>query len=167
VNYDKFIAIAKKQEELLQFPSFSRQDVWSLGSLMASMVLEQKLPLSISIRSISGLVLFQYFSPGTNLNNESWMARKYNVVRDLEISSLLNFMRLLKEKHVLEDQGLDTKSYAPCGGGFPIKLKDSGLAAVAIVSGLPHLGDHDFLVESISRFLKVSDVPRIPLKLNF
>ncbi|AEF80754.1 heme-degrading domain-containing protein [Leadbettera azotonutricia] len=166
MNYDKFIALAQKQEELLQFPSFSRQDVWDLGSLMASMALEKKLGLSISIRSISGLVLFQYFPPGTNLNHESWMTRKYNVVRDLEISSLLNYLRLLKGKHVLQDQGLDPKFYAPSGGAFPIKLKDSGLVAVVADSGLHQLEDHDFLVESISRFLHIADVPRIPLKLK-
>jgi uncharacterized protein (UPF0303 family) len=166
MNYDKFIAIAQRQEELLQFSSFSRQDVWTLGSLMASITLEKKLPLAISIRSISGLVLFQYSPQGTNLNHESWMTRKYNVVRDLEISSLRNYLKLLNGKHTLQDQGLDPKFYAPSGGAFPIKLKDSGLIAIAAVSGLPQLEDHDFLVESISRYLKVADVPRIPLKLK-
>jgi uncharacterized protein (UPF0303 family) len=34
---------------------------------------------------------------------------------------------------------------------------------VALVSGLPSLQDHDILVETISRFLGVSGVPRIPL----
>jgi uncharacterized protein (UPF0303 family) len=109
------------------------------------------------------LVLFQYAAEGTAANNEKWMTRKFNVVRDLEISSLLNRLRLKKKKQTLEDKGLDPRHYVASGGGFPIRVSGSGVIGAVIVSGLPHLADHDFLVETIGRFLKKEDLPRIPV----
>ena len=166
MNIDKYITIAEKQEELLRFPHFSRQDTWELGQLMVSRILQEHLKLSASIRLASGLVLFQYLPEGTTANNENWMTRKFNVVRDLEISSLLNSLRLDKKKQTLLDRSLDPALYAKSGGAFPIRVTGTGVIGAVIVSGLPHLADHDFLVESLSRFLKISDVPRIPLNVK-
>jgi uncharacterized protein (UPF0303 family) len=161
-NYDQFISIVEKQEELLRFRRFSRGDVWRLGRVMAESVLENNLALAVCIRSISGLVLFQYCTQGATLNNEIWMNKKFNVVRELETSSFLNQLKLLKTGRTLADQGRDPKLYAASGGGFPIKLKDSGLTAAVLASGLPGSRDHDFLVACVSRFLKIADVPRLP-----
>jgi len=166
MNLDKFISIAEKQESDLCFSSFDRKDAWELGQLMASRILQENLVLSASIRLANGFVVFQYAAKGTTLNNECWMTRKFNVVKDLEISSLLNAMRLAKGKETLEDKGLDSVNYAACGGGFPIRVAGSGVIGVVLVSGLPHLVDHEFIVESLSRFLKKENVPRIPLNIR-
>jgi len=91
------------------------------------------------------------------------MMRKFNLTRDMELSSLLYTMRLLKSKQTLEGKGMNPRYYALSGGGFPIRVSETGMIGVVVVSGLPHLADHDFVVESISRFLKISDIPRIPL----
>ena len=162
MNIEKNISIVEKQEELLRFPRFGRKDAWELGKLMVSRILEENLVLSVSVRLQSGLVLFQYMPEGTTANNESWMARKFNVVRDLEISSLLHSLRLDLKKQSLEDRGLDPRLYAKSGGGFPIHVTGAGVVGAVIVSGLPHLADHEFLVESLSRFLEVPYVPRVP-----
>ena len=163
MNLDKYISIVEEQETILRFPHFSRRDAWELGQLMASRILSENLVLSASIRLANNLIVFQYTPEGTTANNENWMTRKFNIVRDLEISSLLNAMRLLKKKQTLESRGMDPQRYAASGGGFPIHLSGSGVIGAVVVSGLPHLMDHDFLVESISRFLKIQDVPRIPV----
>jgi uncharacterized protein (UPF0303 family) len=161
-EYDKYIAVLEKQEELLQFRHFSRSDVWRLGRIMVESVLENNLALALSIRSISGLVLFQFCTQGTTLHNDIWMSKKFNLVRELEVSSLLNQLRLLKNGQTLMDRGMDPAIYAASGGGFPVRLKDFGLAAVALASGLPGHRDHDFLVGCVSRFLRIADVPRLP-----
>ena len=163
MNLDKCISIAEKQESALCFPNFNRKDAWELGQLMASRILEESLPLAVSIRLTSGFVLFQYAPEGTASNNENWMRRKFNVVRDMEQSSLLYTMRLQKKKQTLENRGLDPQYYATSGGGFPIRVSGTGVIGVVVVSGLPHVADHDFVVDSISRFLKITDVPRLPL----
>jgi uncharacterized protein (UPF0303 family) len=163
LDLDAAIQFAEQQEAILQFPHFSRRDAWELGNILASDISEHNLALAASIRLTSGLVLFQCLPEGTSANNESWMTRKFNVVRELEISSLLNTLRLKKRNQTLEDKGLDPKLCALSGGAFPIRVKGSGLIGAVTASGIPHLADHDAIVSAISRFLGVSDCPHIPL----
>jgi uncharacterized protein (UPF0303 family) len=167
MDIDQGIAILERQEEELQFAHFSRQDVWKLGKELVAKVLDDNLKLSVSIRLVNGFTVFQYAPEGTTLNNGVWMAKKYNIVQELEISSLLNTLRLKKQNQCLEDRGFDPKIYAWGGGGFPIKVRGTGLVAVAVASGLPHLQDHDALVECIAKVLLVKDVPRLPLDAGF
>jgi uncharacterized protein (UPF0303 family) len=161
-DLDTAIKFAEQQEEILQFPHFSRKDAWELGKILVNDILERDLVLSVSIRLTNGLVLFQYLAEGTTANNESWMTRKFNVVCELEISSLLNTLRLKKWNQTLEDKGLNPKFYALRGGAFPIRIKGSGLIGVVATSGLPHLADHGAIVNAIGRFLGLPDYPRIP-----
>ncbi|WP_010263583.1 heme-binding protein [Treponema primitia] len=163
MDFDTAIDIAEKQEALLQFLHFSRKDVWDLGNVIVSEIFDKKYVLATSIRLINGLIAFQYIPEGTNLNNNFYLTRKFNLVRDKENSSLLTTLRWQKKDEGLAYQGLSPAEYVLCGGGFPIVVKGTGIVAVALVSGLPHLQDHDILVETISRYLGVSGVPRIPL----
>jgi uncharacterized protein (UPF0303 family) len=163
VDLDTAIEFAEQQEEILQFPHFSRKDAWELGKMLVDDILERNLVLGVSIRLTSGLVLFQYLPEGAAANNESWMTRKFNTVRELEISSLLNTLRLKKRNQTLENKGLDPKIYALSGGAFPIRVKGSGLIGAVTASGLPHLADHDAIVNAMSRFLGLPHCPRIPL----
>ena len=162
MNIDECISVVEKQENTLRFSCFDRKGAWELGQLMASRILREKLELSVSIRLISGLVVFQYAPEGTAVNNENWMTRKFNIVRDMEVSSLLNALRLRKKNQTLESRGLDPRSYAASGGGFPIHVSGTGVIGAVIVSGLPHLEDHGFVVESLGRFLKILNVPQVP-----
>jgi uncharacterized protein (UPF0303 family) len=163
LSLDEGIAIAEKQETLLQFSHFNRKDAWDLGNLIVSEILNKEYKLIVSIRMVSGLTLFQYAPEGTTLNNEQWMTRKFNMVRYRETSSLLAKLIMEKKNESLELHGLDNAEYASTGGAFPITIRGTGLVCVAAVSGLPHLQDHDILVEFLSRFLGITDVPRIPL----
>jgi uncharacterized protein (UPF0303 family) len=67
----------------------------------------------------------------------------------------------------LEDRGLDSRVYAWGGGGFPIRVRGTGLVAVAVASGLPHLQDHGTLVEGIAKVLRIKEAPRLPLDAGF
>ena len=163
MNLDKYISIVEEQESILCFPHFNRKDAWELGQLMVSRLLQENLVLSVSIRLASGFVLFQYAPEGTVANNENWMTRKFNMVRDMGVSSLLSTLRFQKKKQTLESRGMDFRLYATSGGGFPINVSGTGVIGAVLVSGQPHLKDHDFIVDSISRFLNITGVPRIPL----
>ncbi|GHV74864.1 UPF0303 protein [Spirochaetia bacterium] len=163
MDLDTAIGIVEKQEAQLQFPHFSRKDAWDLGNVMVGEIFDKNYAISASIRLISGLIVFQYFPEGTNLNNNFWMTRKFNTLRDKEASSLLTTLRWQRNGEDLAQQGLSPQEYVMSGGGFPIVVKGTGLVGAALVSGLPHLQDHDILVELISRYLGVSGVPRLPL----
>jgi uncharacterized protein (UPF0303 family) len=165
-NPDKIIEIITKQEELLVFPRFNRQDAWDLGHVFAEIIAKKKLPAPVSIRLLSGLVVFQWAGEGTNADNDYWMIRKFRMVRDLEHSTLLSVAQFKKKGETLESRGLDPHRYAAAGGGFPVRIKDSGLAAVVTVSGLPQAEDHALLVEGLSVYLGVQNVPRLPPNLK-
>jgi len=161
MSLEKLIETMEKQEEILQFPHFNRQDGWDLGHVFAGVIAEKKLPAPICIRLASGLIVFQWAGDGTNPDNEHWMIRKFRSVRDFEKSSLLSAAWFKKKKETLEDYGLEPGRYAVCGGGFPIRIKGSGLIGVATVSGLPQFEDHDLLIEGFSRYLGLA-APRLP-----
>jgi uncharacterized protein (UPF0303 family) len=167
LGIDDGIAILERQESVLQFNHFNRQDVWMLGREMADKILEEGLGMAVAVRLLNGFTLFQYAGEGTNADNGYWLEKKFNIVRDLDASSLLFSLRLKKRNQNLADRGLDSRVYAWGGGGFPIRVKGTGLVAVAAASGLPHLKDHDVLVESIARLLRIKDPPRLPLDADF
>lgn len=160
--FDQYAAIVEKQEELLVLPRFTRRDAWDLGSILVNEVFDKNLSLSISIRQPTGFVLFQYAPERTTIDNENWMTRKFNTVRDLEISTMLFGIRLLRGNQTLQDRKLDPLRYAAGGGGFPLKVKGLGMAAILVVSGLPGLRDHETMISGLSRFLKVDEAPRLP-----
>lgn len=166
MNLDRYIAIVRRQEELLQFSHFDRKDAWDLGNIFVSEIAARNHALSVSIRLFSGLNVFQYAPEGTNLNNEHWMTRKFNMVRDKEQSSLLTAMVWKQGKESVLQQGLDPARYAACGGGFPVRVRGNGVIGAVLVSGLYHLMDHAILVECIGRYLGVSGVPGIPEKVQ-
>jgi uncharacterized protein (UPF0303 family) len=167
LGIDEGIAILEQQETLLQFNHFNRQDAWKLGRDMADTILEEGLELAVTIRLLNGFTLFQYAGEGTNTDNGYWLEKKFNTVRDLDASSLLFSLRLKKRNQNLADRGLDSRVYAWGGGGFPIRVKGTGLVAVAAASGMPHLKDHGVLAESIARLLRIKDPPRLPLDAGF
>ena len=118
------------------------------------------------INGHDGNTIFSYFSEGTNLLNENWMNRKFNTVVMNEMSSFKRWAISQYRNGTVEDQGLDSKDFAYCGGGFPVKLKNGEMVAVVLASNLPHEKDHKFIVEGLSEYLKVDGMPDITLGDN-
>lgn len=160
---EESIRILAMQEEILQFSHFTNEDAWELGSLMVSEAARNRLPVAVSIRLNNGYTVFQYGFKGTNYNNEQWMMRKQNTVRVMEMSSLRLYMLLKKNDETLEDRGLNDKDYVACGGGFPIRVAGVGVIGSVIVSGLDHMADHEFAAACISQYLRIDEIPRLPI----
>lgn len=155
------ISILGKQEELLIFEQFTREDAWSLGTILSGEIRSGRFPAATAIWLNSGAILFQYLGEGSGLDNEIWMRRKFNVVRRLDRSSLLFFCELERNGKKLEDRGLAPADYAASGGGFPIRLKNAGVIGAVTFSGLPHFKDHAVIVNSIGKFLGIGNVPEV------
>jgi len=158
-NYAQIIELARQQEDLLRFDHFTADDAWTLGSPIVSMIRERKIDMAVSIRKLSGHILFQYCTQKTTLSNQNWMQRKFGTVALTEGCSLRAWASLTQRGQVPQDQGVDPLQYAYCGGGFPIRLKTGELVGAVIVSNLPHREDHRFVVEALSLYLGVKDVP--------
>lgn len=161
MTIDELLALLEMQEEILQFSHFTNEDAWEVGSLITAEAKRKKLPVTVSIRLNSGMVLFQYAADGTNLSNETWMRMKMNSVKVLERSSLHTNVLLRKNEESLADWAMDEKKCAACGGGFPIRVEEVGVIGCILVSGLDHFSDHDLIVKCLSRYLHIDEVPRI------
>ncbi len=154
-DFEKAIAIAQEQEDVLQFDHFDAKDAWKLGCILVDLLEEKKVDISICIRRFNGKVLFQYATDGTNIVNETWMKRKFNTSAHFESSSIKAAMILQSRDLTFDAQGLNPADFVGCGGGFPLRVKGTGIAGILTVSGLPHEQDHAFMIEGISRYLGV------------
>ena len=161
MDYKQIADIALQQENLLRFDRFTNKDAWNLGAFLVQRAEKQGVAMAVSIRKLNGNIVFQHCSDGTTMNNENWIRRKFNTVCLTEGCSLRAWASSIVKNQDLAAQGLDAKDYALCGGGFPIKLKTGEMIAVLIVSNLPHLQDHAFLIGALSEYLSVKDVPAI------
>ncbi|MCA3574757.1 MAG: heme-degrading domain-containing protein, partial [Aestuariivirga sp.] len=149
------IAQIARQEQELRFTSFSEDDAWTLGSLMRKVAVERELPFVIDIR-IGNRPLFYTALPGSTPENPDWVRRKVNTVYRFHKSSYrVGREHQLQKKAFDASRGMDPMDYAPAGGGFPIHLAGTGVVGAVTVSGVPQSQDHEFVVEMLSRFLKV------------
>ena len=160
---EESVKVLTMQEEILQFSHFTNEDAWELGSYMVEEAARNDLPVAVSIRLNKGYTVFQYGFSGTNCSNELWMKRKENTVRMMEMSSLRLYMLLKLKQETLEDRGLNGKDYVARGGAFPIRVEGVGVIGSVIVSGLDHMADHDFAVACISQYLRIDNIPRLPV----
>ncbi|TCL56019.1 uncharacterized protein (UPF0303 family) [Kineothrix alysoides] len=158
-KYIKIKENIEKQEKILRFDHFSNSDAWELGKFFVERIAQKQIDLAVAIRRLNGNIIFQYATENTNLNNQNWMQRKFNTVLLMNCSSLNVWATSYIMEEQVETHGLSTKDYAFCGGGFPIRLKSGEIVAVLTVSNLPHEQDHQFIVEAISEWLAVENVP--------
>ncbi len=142
------------EEETLQFDRFSQSDALILGMKLVEQSLLQPKPAAVEI-VLNGLTVFRYFPDGTTRYNEQWLQWKRNTVNMKQMSSLRVFAELEQSKETMEDWFLDPKEFAACGGGFPIRIKNSGVVGFIGVSGLPHLQDHEVVINALQDYLKM------------
>lgn len=148
----------KEQEERLQFAQFGYADAWRLGGVVARKALERHLPILCEIR-LNALQVFRFVNDGAKRHNALWAERKFNTVDLLQRSSLRAYlMPSVGEDDLFSElQHFDRRHYALLGGGFPIKLRGTGMIGAIAVSGLAHEDDHALVVESMEEFLDVQE----------
>lgn len=149
------------QEEMLQFDHFTNWDAWDLGCVFVQEIRSAGIDLAVCIRKLNGNILFQFATEKTCLDNQIWMQRKFCTVSLMERSSLAAAVQAKIKNQGVAFHGLDEKDYAFCGGGFPIRVRGAGMAAVITVSNLPNVKDHGFIVRCLAKYLKVTGVPEI------
>ena len=143
-----------QQEKELRFDAFNSDVAWDLGCFMVDRVRKQGIDLAISIRKLNGNIVFQYVTNGTSMDNQLWMDRKFGTVALLEKSSYAAWVQSQISGKVVADHGVSDDDYVFCGGAFPIRLKSGELVGAVIVSNLPHEQDHQFVVDSLTEWLK-------------
>ena len=137
------------EEQELQFPSFSADVAWTLGSHIYQRAKAASLPIAIEV-SRNGQQLFFAALPGATPDNAEWIRRKRAVVQRFHHSSLyMSVEAEVKGRPFLQRYGLSEQEYAAAGGGFPIFVRETGCVGAIVVSGLPQLEDHRLVTEAI------------------
>ena len=147
------LAEVAAEEAELQFPGFTEEDAWALGSALVSSARAQGLPVAVDITR-HGHQLFHAALPGSSPDNDRWIERKARVVDRFGHSSL--YMRLLCERDgtTLEDAFLlDGREYTAHGGAFPVLVRGVGPVGTVVVSGLPQVEDHRMVVAALREHL--------------
>jgi uncharacterized protein (UPF0303 family) len=141
------------EEQELQFSSFTNDDAWRLGSALAGAARERGAPVVIDV-SRNGHQLFRAALTGSAPDNDSWIARKQQVVHRFGHSSLYVRQASIARGTTFEEEfALDPARYAAHGGAFPVLVRSVGPVGVVAVSGLPQLEDHRMVVAAIREHL--------------
>lgn len=142
------------QEEKLIFDSFSNNDAYRLGTVIADIAQGRNLPVTIEITR-NTQVLFHVALEGTSPDNDEWLRRKANLVtRTGKSSYRINIELRISGKSFEERFETSLDDYAPAGGCFPIRVKGTGLVGTVAVSGLEMGEDHALVIEGIEEFLE-------------
>jgi uncharacterized protein (UPF0303 family) len=148
------IALIKKQEEELQFDSFTNEMALELGLKFVEKAREKNLKVAIDINR-AGQQLFHYACSGTTPDNDQWILRKSRVVKRFQKSSLHMWLLLQKLGKTLDQHYyVNPLEYTASGGAFPLTVRGCGVIGTITVSGLPHMEDHEFVVDVLSEYLK-------------
>lgn len=148
------LAKALKQEELLQFTAFDESIAWQLGNAIRERAISRGQSVSIDIRKGDDCLFFSAM-PGTAPTNADWARRKRNLVNLLHTSSYVVGLKRELGENIVERTGLELRDFAPHGGGFPVRVKGTGVVGSITVSGLPQREDHKLVVELIAEYLGV------------
>ncbi len=143
------------QEDELQLRYFNNQTAWELGTLIKSAADQHAAPIAIEIYAFEQ-VLFSYFMPGTNKDNQDWINRKrQSVMRFSHSSYYTGQYNAAKNRDFETIPHLDPKQYCAHGGSFPLRIKNSGLIGAVTVSGLAQEVDHQMVIDSLRKIIAV------------
>ena len=152
------IEILQKHEELLRFKSFTNDDALCIGNSIVKYAQSHGKAVAIEI-VVNGWPLFLHCMEGTKPENIRWMRRKRNFLEYRRTSSLLGHKILESQSRTFQDIALDDFEYSDKGGAFPIWIGGQIVGSVT-VSGLPHMEDHQMVVDVLASYLGC-EVPSI------
>jgi uncharacterized protein (UPF0303 family) len=137
------------EEEELQFPGFTNEDAWRLGSALVTAGRDQGAPIAVDITR-NRHQLFHAALPGATPDNDAWIRRKTRVVDRFGHSSLYVRQASIERGTTFEAEfGLDPARFAAHGGAFPIIVRSVGPIGAVVVSGLPQVADHRMVVAAL------------------
>jgi len=153
---DPTIAELEEQERKLVLPAADLGALHAIGARMYDTAVAEGLPLAIQVRA-GERVVYAAAAPGSSAVNDEWAARKARVVHLFERSSLLVRLTEVRDGISFEEKHrLPGDRFAAHGGAFPLRTRDSGFVGSVVVSGLPQLEDHAFVVRLLGEHVRAS-----------
>ena len=142
-----------REAKALTLASLTQAQALEIGQIAQEIGLNRKLPIAIEVR-MKDWIVFHASLPGSTPDNDSWIARKANVVNATGRSTMHE--RVLAEEQGIDwyqTTGLSEEQHATRGGGLALNVVGLGLTGVLIISGLPQVGDHLLGVEILTEYL--------------
>ena len=142
-----------REAEALILPSLSQAQAIEIGEIGFAKANERSLPIIVDVR-MGDWTVFKVALPGSNVDNDSWVARKARVVMATGKSTM--FERVSAEERGVDwyaETGLSEELHAIHGGGLALNVAGSGLIGILLISGLPQVQDHLLGVEIITEYL--------------
>jgi uncharacterized protein (UPF0303 family) len=155
-DYPTLLQTLLHQEEVLQFPAFTNEIAFEVGSRLVEFARQHQKSVTVDICR-NGQQLFHCALAGTSADNDEWIKRKNRVVNRFGHSSFY-MGNLYKSKNTtIQDSALlDQREYAPHGGAFPVIVKQVGVVGTVTVSGLPQQEDHRLVVQVLADYMGVN-----------
>lgn len=142
------IAELEAEFAAMELARFDEGVALRLGQFLLDLALDEGLAIVIDIRT-ADRTLFHAALPGSAPLNDLWARRKSNTALMFQLPSLLVGRRNRARDETLARHGLPVEDYADSGGAVPIRVKGTGVVAVATVSGLPQVEDHRLVIRAI------------------
>lgn len=145
---DAVLQLLRAEERELDFPSFTLEDAWQVGTWLRHESLVRGHSVAVSI-VLGGQRAFHAATPGSSALNDAWLARKFRVVEHFGHSTLaVRYDYEANGEDFATDSLLDPHEYAAAGGAFPVRIGGT-LAGAVGVSGLEMHEDHALVVEAL------------------
>jgi uncharacterized protein (UPF0303 family) len=142
-------------EDELTLTVFTNKEAVELGECVIKIAREKNLPIATRVY-IGDWIAFHASLPGSDAENDRWMARKVRTVAAKGHSSMC--LRILaeeagvSEKDWYEQNNLAESDHAIHGGAFPLRVNGVHVGTV-VVSGIPQAEDHRLVVAGLRKFL--------------
>ena len=141
-----------EEEFILKLPSLTNSEAVQIGEIATTLGNQRRVPIAVQVR-IGDWIVFHASLEGSKPENDWWIKRKVAVV-------ILNHHSTMYERVSAEERGVDwhiennlrDETHAIHGGALPL-ITDEGFKGILIISGLPQVEDHLFVVEVLTEFL--------------
>jgi uncharacterized protein (UPF0303 family) len=153
MSLDEDLKLLAIQEERLQFDTFNSNTALDIGMRLKALIESWGKKAAFDIQ-LAAHPLFFFAMQGTTPDNVDWIRRKRNVVMRFHKSSYAFSLGVQKNGHSLTERfGAGTNELILSGGGFPIRLRGSGVVGSITVSGLPQRDDHGVVAHVLADLL--------------
>ena len=142
-------------EDELTLTVFTNKEAVELGECVIKIAREKNLPIATRV-DIGDWIAFHASLPGSDAENDRWMARKVRTVAAKGHSSMC--LRILAEEAGITEKdwyaqnNLAESDHAIHGGAFPLRVNGVHVGTV-VVSGIPQAEDHLLAVAGVREFL--------------
>ena len=138
-----------KLETNFIFESFAPSDAYQIAEFIIGKMNEEGKSVGVRI-NYKDVIIFQYLMNDKFESCLDWLSRKERVVQKFGHSSFYIFLDSM-DNYTKYQEIINDKTYAVCGGSFPIIVNNEMMGSIT-VSGLRPHEDHQLIIEALNSY---------------